>query len=181
MLRICDRKTDCRGAASPLFWTLRGKSVGTAAITGWRDLIAPAIRTETSVGIWPFDGHLKPLLKRKKTLFAETYPGDAYSHLNFPKKWRGKTKQKTRLPRSKELLKWADSKHAKYEPKLIKEIKDGFGSGKDGEDRFDAVVGLFSMIDVVLGHRSEGVPNDPVVRKIEGWIFGQQPNTGVSK
>ena len=181
LLRICERKTEYRGDASPLFWTLGAKAVGTAAITGWRDLIAPAVRCDASVGLWPFDGMLKPLLKKKKTVFAETYPGDAYSHLNFPKNWRGKTKQETRLTRSKELMAWVNLKRAQCKPKLIGEIKNGFGDGKDGEDRFDAAVGLFSMIDVVLGHRSEGVPNDNVVKNIEGWIFGQQSQFGVSK
>jgi hypothetical protein len=28
---------------------------------------------------------------------------------------------------------------------------------------------------VVLGHRPEGAPNTDRVRKVEGWILGQQP------
>jgi len=35
------------------------------------------------------------------------------------------------------------------------------------------VAGLFSMIDVVLNYRSEGVPEDDAIRWVEGWIFGQ--------
>ena len=45
----------------------------------------------------------------------------------------------------------------------------------DGEDRFDSVVALFSTLDVVLGHRSEGTPDDADVRSVEGWILGQAP------
>jgi hypothetical protein len=55
---------------------------------------------------------------------------------------------------------------------LIDEIEDGFGPG-GGDDRFDAAVGLFGMLNVVLGRRPSGEPDDPVVRRIEGWILGQ--------
>ena len=54
------------------------------------------------------------------------------------------------------------------------EIEDGFGAGADGEDRFDAVVGLLGMLGVVRGRRCSGEPDDPVVRRVEGWILGQQ-------
>lgn len=32
-----------------------------------------------------------------------------------------------------------------------------------------------TQLDVVLGHRPEGAPNNDRVRKVEGWILGQQP------
>jgi hypothetical protein len=35
------------------------------------------------------------------------------------------------------------------------------------------VVGLFGMLNVVLGRLPCGEPDDPVVRRIEGWILGQ--------
>jgi hypothetical protein len=54
-------------------------------------------------------------------------------------------------------------------------IADCFGAGKGGEDRFDALVGVSSMLEVVLGHRQEGAPHSDDVRKIEGWILGQRP------
>lgn len=61
---------------------------------------------------------------------------------------------------------------------LSHRLNDGFGPREDGEDPFDAVVGACSMLDVVLGHRSDGAPNDAVVGTIEGWIFGQQIQPG---
>ena len=48
--------------------------------------------------------------------------------------------------------------------------QDGFGLSLDGEDRFDAVVGLFGMLNVVLGRRSCA---EPPGLKVGGWIFGQ--------
>ena len=40
------------------------------------------------------------------------------------------------------------------------------------DDAFDAVVGLFGMLQVCLGRREPGEPNDRGVREIEGWILG---------
>ena len=47
-----------------------------------------------------------------------------------------------------------------------------FGARNDGEDRFDAVVGLLGMLDVVLGNLPSGEPEDDTTR-VEGWILGQ--------
>jgi len=56
---------------------------------------------------------------------------------------------------------------------LVHLIRTGFGPSKSAEDPFDAMLGLLSMIEVVLGFRSEGAPVDEDVRKVEGWILGQ--------
>ena len=50
-----------------------------------------------------------------------------------------------------------------FDQNLMGTIKDGFGPQKDGEDPFDAFVGVCSMIDVVLGNRTEGTPCDEVI------------------
>jgi len=72
------------------------------------------------------------------------------------------------------ILVWAAQRPVVCDVGLVEQIQSGFGDGPDGEDPFDAVVGLLLMIDVVLNYRSEGVPQHDVVRRIEGWIFGQQ-------
>ena len=54
-------------------------------------------------------------------------------------------------------------------------VEDGFGAAPGGEDPFDATVGLLGMLNVLCGGRPPGAPNDPAVRKIEGWILGQAP------
>ena len=59
------------------------------------------------------------------------------------------------------------------QPNLVEAIHDGFGPARDGEDPFDAVVGLFPMLDVLLGYRHDGAPDDEAVRQVEGWILGQ--------
>jgi hypothetical protein len=51
-------------------------------------------------------------------------------------------------------------------------LLDGFGSSKSGVDKFDSLVGLLSLIEVVEGRRPEG--SAPVGDGIawEGWILG---------
>ncbi len=43
-------RTPTRNAACALFWTLGGSQVGKAAIAGWRDLLAPALRAGLDLG-----------------------------------------------------------------------------------------------------------------------------------
>jgi hypothetical protein len=70
------------------------------------------------------------------------------------------------------LLRWADTQKVKLEDGLRKEIQGGFPHGED--DAFDAVVGLFGMLQVCLGQREPGEPNEAVVRDTEGWILGRE-------
>jgi hypothetical protein len=56
---------------------------------------------------------------------------------------------------------------------LTEHILDGFGPSASGEDPFDAVVGLFGMIDTLHRAAEPKLPDDPVIRSVEGWMFGQ--------
>ena len=51
-------------------------------------------------------------------------------------------------------------------------IDEGFGSKATGKDAFDALMGLFGMIEVIDGRRPEGPLQGG---KWEGWILGQSP------
>ncbi len=87
LLRVCDRATPDRGEACALFWTLGANQVGRAAIAGWRELLAPALR-DGLIRIWPFDGPLQMLLESARIesariIVAETYPAATYVHLGL--------------------------------------------------------------------------------------------------
>ena len=174
LLRHCDRRSATRAAACAIFWTLGGQQVGKAAITGWRDLLAPALRAGHDLALWPFQGSLDELLARHRIVIAETYPAEVYGHLGLDLRG-GKRSQATRRANAAALLAWAETAGLEVAPPLVAEIEDGFGAGASGEDRFDAAVGLFGMLNVVLGRRPSGEPDDPVIRRIEGWILGQTP------
>jgi hypothetical protein len=175
LFRECELKTDYRPEASPLFWTLGAKAVGTAALLGWKEVLQPLLNaSQREIGLWPFEGSLESLVAKRTGVLVETYPGEAYSHLGFPKNWSGKTSHRARKERAGDLFKWAKNAGASFSDKVHEMIASGFGERKDGEDPFDALVGACSMIEVVEGRRSAGAPSCELKQKHEGWIFGQK-------
>ena len=198
LLRRCDVRPG-RAKAAATFWLVGGNQVGRAAITGWRDLIAPAIGGSrpataggavarggpraTTLSIWPFDGPLTDLLSRPGVVVAETYPGEVYYHLGLGIVGgkRSKRRQTDRRIDARTIENWMRTNQVEIVDSLRRDIANGFGSKSDGEDRFDAVVGLLGMLNVVLGHRQPGLPVDvsgspeEEITRVEGWILGQQP------
>jgi hypothetical protein len=177
--RQCERAHTNRRAACPLFWTLGAQQVGKAAISGWKEVIVGQNGIPSHVSIWPFSGTLVELLGAGNLVVAECYPAEFYDHLGvrFSAHRRGeksgKRAQRDRIANAETLLNWADAVGVALMPELAAEIRDGFGASPNGEDRFDAVVGLFGMINVVLGRRPAGELENEAIRKIEGWILGQ--------
>lgn len=95
LLRACEHATQSRRKACEIFWTLGGNQVGRAAASGWRDLLALAMRAG-EISIWPFDGGLPELLNSRRLVVAETYPGEIYPHLGLQSNF-GKTEQANRI------------------------------------------------------------------------------------
>lgn len=175
LYRHCDRKFESRGAASSMFWTLGGQQVGRAAIIGWRDVIQPALRDPNlDLAIWPFDGDLFDLLAKHEVVIVETYPAEACIHLQIDAPGRGwsKRSQTGRAKQSPAIQNWARSRNVQLAPDLTNLLDAGFGDKKDGEDPFDAMLGLLSMLEVALRHRPPGNPPTPEINNIEGWILG---------
>ncbi len=174
--RRCELASDRRGAACALFWTLGGNQVGRAAISGWRDLLSPALRaSKLDIALWPFAGCLEDLLNNRSYVVAETYPADACVQLGLPPPGRGWSKRRCEDRRrfASPLRERAENGSATLEASLIEALARGFGDQRDAEDQFDAVVGLLAMLQILAGTQPEGSPDDPVVRHIEGWILGQ--------
>ena len=141
-----------------MFWTLGGNQVGKAAISGWRELLAPARRAGIDVAIWPFDGPLAALLRTHRFVVAETYPGEVYGHLELRPALRsrgGKRRQAARAACADLLLAWAERTEVTLAPALVHDIKAGFGPRSGADDRFDAVVGVCGMLNVLLRRASE--------------------------
>lgn len=171
LLRRCERGGKGQRQACCLFWTLGGNQVGKAAISGWRDVLAPALRDRGPISLWPFDGALSSLLVPENVVIAETYPAEYYSRFsNEPlgsKRNLGDRKKFGAL-----LLVWADDNSVALDDELRKQIEEGFPRGKD--DAFDAVVGLFGTLQVCLGQRATGEPDDCIIQWVEGWILDRE-------
>jgi hypothetical protein len=177
LLRKCERKHDSRAAANCLFWTLGANQVGKGAICGWRDVILPALELDPQrVRLWPFDGcDFAELLQRGCAVIAETYPAEYYERMlgNRKQPW-SKDRQDDRRAVAEAMLKYAENANIRMDKALQKAITGGFGSSDCGQDRFDAVVGLLVIIEVVTGRRTTRVPDNEHVQNVEGWILGQE-------
>lgn len=176
--RLCDKGRPDRRAAAPLFWTMGGQQVGKAAMCGWQEVLSPALAKE-DISVWPFFGPLAEILKPGQVTIVETYPGEFYGHLGvlFSASRRGqksgKRSQADRAANAPVFYEWAECAAVSLHPSLQAAISNGFGPTGACEDPFDATVGLFGMLNIVLGHRLPGEPVDDQVRHIEGWILGQ--------
>jgi hypothetical protein len=186
--RICERAQPNRRAASPLFWTLGGQQVGKAAISGWKEVIAPALRAAPErVKIWPFSGALSDLFQPGNTVIAEIYPAEYYLGLGISFSVRAgthrlssKRSQFARAANAIALLGWAANHNVQLSAQLSTELLAGFGPIRSGEDRFDAVAGLFGMLGALQDRRASRIHNNlsppgEAIAAIEGWILGQEP------
>jgi hypothetical protein len=175
-LRLCDLAHCGRRAASDMFWALGPQAVGKATVTGWRDLVAPALADPARrCAIWPFDGRLGGLLEGCDAVVVEAYPADAYLQLGLRMGSRGtaKTRQDDRCVDGPLLLERCSQLGVRPDRELVAQIRNGFGSDRAGEDRFDATVGLLAMISTVRRPAEPDLPDDPRVRQYEGWVFGR--------
>ena len=78
--RECDLGTEHRPAACSIFWTLGGNQVGRAAIDGWQSVVLPSL--DRGARVWPFNGRLHELQREPGCVLCETYPREAYGHVD---------------------------------------------------------------------------------------------------
>jgi hypothetical protein len=178
LYRLCEVGRINRRAACPLFWTLGGQQVGKAAISGWRDLLTLTLSDPSlNQKIWPFSGSLDELCQPGASVIVETYPAEFYTHLGLSfssSSRRSKRRRSDRLIYLDHLLSWASALQIDLSSSITHMLQDGFGDDPAGEDRFDAFVGLYGMINVILGNHPAGEPLPPHISRVEGWIFGQE-------
>ena len=170
--RACDRATAERPAGAPLFWTLGANQSGKAAIAAWRDLILPALHAPEPPALWPFDGDLRPLLLRQRIVMAETYPAEALRHFGL-RMGGSKRRPSDRAALALPLAAAIAALGAEADGAMRAALADGFGTDAAGEDRFDSLLGLLCVLNVLAGNRPDGAPDDPWIRRWEGWVLGQ--------
>jgi len=172
LCRACDRATAERPAGAPLFWTLGANQSGKAAIAAWRDLLLPALHAADPPALWPFAGDLHALLLRHRIVIAETYPAEALRHLGL--RMNGSKRRQSDRAALADGLRGAMARLA-AEPTAAMQVAlaDGFGADAAGEDRFDSLLGLLCVLNVLAGNRPDGAPDDPWIRRWEGWVLGQ--------
>lgn len=169
--RTCDRATAERPAGGPLFWTLGANQSGKAAISAWQTLILPSL-SSGRLRVWPFEGPLFLLLAPGSVALAETYPAEALRHLGL--RLRGsKRRQADRVATAEALLAAMDRLGAVPHTAMLRAVHDGFGVDAAGEDRFDSVLGVLAVLNVLAGNRTDSAPDDAWILRWEGWVLGQ--------
>lgn len=170
--RACDQASQERPAGAPLFWTLGPNQVGKAALMAWRDVLIPAIAAATPLRFWPFEGALRDLLAPGFLVIAETYPAAALAHLGI-RRTGSKRRRSDRAALAPLLFDAMARLGASASAVLARAIVDGFGADAAGEDRFDSLLGLLLVINVLTGNRPDDAPADPWINRWEGWVLGQ--------
>ena len=170
--RAVDRATAERPAGAPPFWTLGANQSGKAALAAWREVLLPALAEGRTLGLWPFDGTLAELLSCGRIVMAETYPAEALRHLGL-RLAGSKRRQADRLALADGLRGAMARLDVRPEPAMLAAVADGFGADAAGEDRFDCTLGVLCALNVLAGHRPAFVPDDPWIRRWEGWVLGQ--------
>ncbi len=170
--RLCDHATSERPAGAPLFWTLGANQVGKAAVHAWRDMLLPAIGSGLPLQIWPFDGPFLSLLAPGAVALAETYPAEAMRHFGL-RMGGSKRRQTDRVALAAPLLAAAAALDAVPDRALAEAIGCGFGADGAGEDRFDSLLGVLCVLNVLAGNRTDAAPDDDWVLRWEGWVLGQ--------
>jgi len=170
--RACDRATAERPAGAPLFWTLGANQSGKAATAAWRDMLVPALLAGVKLRLWPFEGPFRALLAPETVAIAETYPAEALRHLGIRLKG-SKRRQADRAAVAEALLAAMAVVQAKPDAPLLATARDGFGADAAGEDRFDCVLGVLCVLNVLHGNRPDTAPDDPWIQRWEGWVLGQ--------
>jgi hypothetical protein len=170
--RACDRATAERPAGAPLFWTLGANQSGKAAIAAWQQLILPAIASQARMRLWPFEGPFRSLLAPGSVVLAETYPAEALRHLGI--RLRGsKRRHADRCATADALTAAMDRLSATPDDAMRRAVLEGFGADAAGEDRFDSVLGVLCVLNVLAGNRPDSAPADPWIQRWEGWVLGQ--------
>jgi hypothetical protein len=170
--RWCDRATAERPAGAPLFWTLGANQTGKAAIAAWRDWLAPALAAGAPIRLWPFEGGLHTLLAPGAVVLAEVYPAEALRQCGL-RLAGSKRSAAARRALGPALAAAMAARRVVPDAALAAAAMGGFGEDAAGEDRFDSVIGLLGLLGVLDGARPDFVPDDPWVRRWEGWVLGQ--------
>ena len=172
LCRACDKATAERPAGAPLFWTLGANQSGKAALAAWQSLLLPALENGAPLRLWPFEGPLRSLLSPGSVAMAETYPAEAMRHLGI--RLRGsKRRQSDRRAITAALLAAMDQQSATPDDAMRQALTDGFGVDPAAEDRFDSVLGVLCLLNVLAGNRPDTAPDDPWIQRWEGWVLGQ--------
>jgi hypothetical protein len=135
-------------------------------------MLLPALAGPDPPRLWPFEGPFRALLAPGAVAIAETYPAEALRQLGL-RVSGSKRRQADRAALAAGLRGAMAALDAQPDAALAAAIADGFDADAAGEDRFDCLIGLLAVLLVLAGRRPDRAPDDPGLRRWEGWVLGQ--------
>ena len=146
---------------APLFWTMGAAQVGKASLHAWEHVVQPALLSP-DVCLWP---HQHTQLHTAQVIITEAFPTAYYRALNLQAgSKRDPTAHVKHLP---SLQTWSLEHRVHIDPQIFELWHDAHME----EDAFDSLIGCLGMIDAWL-HQRLNVHDDPLVRQVEGGIWG---------
>ena len=170
--RACDRATAERPAGAPLFWTLGANQSGKAAIAAWRDMLLPALAAGEAVRLWPFAGPFRVAAGARRGGAGRDLSGRGAAPSRHPPEGQqappGRPCRGVACRCWPRCSGWTSPPSAALRPPCV----DGFGADAAGEDRFDCVLGVLCVLNVLAGNRPDTAPDDPWIRRLGGLGAG---------
>jgi hypothetical protein len=111
-------------------------------------------------------------MRPRQAVLAEVYPAEAMRQLGV-RLSGSKRVRAARLGAVPSLRTAMARLGVMASPGLETALGDGFSADAAGEDRFDSLCGLLCVISVLDAARPDFVPDDPWLRRWEGWVLGQ--------
>jgi hypothetical protein len=112
------------------------------------------------------------LLTPGAVVIAETYPAEAMRHLQV--RLRGsKRRQADRQALAAPLRDAIAGLKALIDTNLAQALEQGFGADAAAEDRFDSLLGVLCVLNVLAGNRPDHAPQRDAILRWEGWVLGQ--------
>ena len=173
--RWCDRATAERPAGAPVFWTLGANQSGKAAISAWRDWLVPALAARRTGApadqLWPFQGGMQRAAGARGGGAGGGLSGRGVAALRVEagRQQAGEGPRRALAPALLAVM----AARGCCRTRPCRRVAEGFGADAAGEDRFDSAIGLLGLIAVLDGARPDFVPDDPWIRRWEGWVLGQ--------
>jgi hypothetical protein len=165
LLRLCDR----RSGANPMFYTLGPRQVGRAACDGWQEVIRPNL---SEVSLWPFDGGLLDLLSKPGLVLAEIYPAIFFSRGERRRIAKGEGKESGAARRRIFAEYLNEVRRAGVKITLTSSAEEWVDTGFASSDDFDPMLSVLGMLQALRKGASIEPPDDPAVRRVEGWMLG---------
>ena len=156
----------CSGRSAPTSRARRRSPPGST-------MLLPALASGDDVRIWPFAGAVPGAAGTRRRGAGGDLSGRGAAPSRHPAERQQAPAGGPGGGREPVARRHGGAGRCLPDPGLQQAIADGFGRDAAGEDRFDCVLGVLCVLNVLAGNRPDTAPADPWISRWEGWVLGQ--------